>query len=92
MGAFRLIYRLPWMLLHVLLGLPPTLLSFLPFFKAIELSGRPLNVIMVTWWSGMTCRIFGLRRRIKGEFAPGPNWWSQTIFPGSISRFCTACR
>ena len=34
MGAFRLIYRLPWMLLHVLLGLPPTLLSFLTFFKA----------------------------------------------------------
>jgi 1-acyl-sn-glycerol-3-phosphate acyltransferase len=71
MGAFRLIYRLPWMLLHLLVGLPPTLLSFIPFLKAIELGGRPLNVIMVNWWSGMTCRIFGLRRHINGEFAPG---------------------
>jgi 1-acyl-sn-glycerol-3-phosphate acyltransferase len=59
------------MLLHLLVGLPPTLLSFIPFIKAIELGGRPMNVIMVTWWSGMTCRIFGLRRHIKGEFAPG---------------------
>lgn len=71
MGAFRLFYRLPWILLHLLVGLPPTLLSFIPFLKTIELGGRPLHVIMVTWWSGMTCRIFGLRRRIEGEFAPG---------------------
>jgi len=71
MGVLRLIYRIPWMLLHLLIGLPLTLLSYAPLFKAIRLQGLPLNIFMLHWWSGMTCRIFGLQRRVTGRFTPG---------------------
>ena len=71
MAALRLIYRLPWMLLHLLLGLPPTLLSFAPSLRVITVRGLPLNHFMMHWWSAMTCRIFGLQRSVKGQFTPG---------------------
>ena len=71
MGALRLIYRLPWMLLHLVVGLPPTLLSFAPSLRVIKLRGVPLNHFMMHWWSGMTLRIFGLRCSVSGRFIPG---------------------
>jgi 1-acyl-sn-glycerol-3-phosphate acyltransferase len=71
MGALRLIYRLPLMLLHLFLGLPLTLLSYTPPLKAIRLRGLPLNHVMLFWFSGTTCRIFGLQRHITGQFTPG---------------------
>jgi len=71
MAALRLIYRLPWMLLHLLVGLPPTLLSFAPSLRVIKLRGVPLNHFMMHWWSAMTLRIFGLRCSVKGQFITG---------------------
>lgn len=71
MGALRLIYRLPWMLLHLVVGLPPTLLSFAPSLRVIKLRGVPLNHFMMHWWSGITLRIFGLRSSVSGQFIPG---------------------
>jgi 1-acyl-sn-glycerol-3-phosphate acyltransferase len=67
----RLIYRLPWLLLHLFIGLPLTLLSFVPPARAVRIRGRALNEIMQCWFAAMTCRIFGLRRRVSGTFAPG---------------------
>ena len=68
---FRLLYRLPCLLLHVIVGLPPTLLTQTSAFEAIRVRGKPIGHIMLNWWSGLTCTIFGLRRSISGEFVPG---------------------
>ena len=71
-GFWRLFYRLPWLLLHLLVGLPLTLLSFSPPIRVIQLGGLGFNEVMQAWWASRLCRIFGLRRRIEGRFVPGP--------------------
>ncbi len=71
-GSWRLVYRVPWIIGHLLLGLPLTLLSFLPPGKAIKIRGRSLNEFMLCWWAANICRIFGVRRRVSGHFAEGP--------------------
>ncbi len=71
MGTLRLLYRIPWALVHVLLGLPLTLISIGTPVSAIPIGKKTLNDIMLSWWSGTTCRIFGLRRNIQGRFEPG---------------------
>lgn len=71
MGKLRLLYRVPWMLLHLLVGLPPTLLSIATPARAIRIGNKSLDDIMLNWWSGTTCKIFGLQRRIEGSFQPG---------------------
>jgi len=59
-------------MLHFVIGLPLTLLSFLPLFRGLKISGRGLSEIMHCWWAGQTCRIFGLQRKVRGAFADGP--------------------
>lgn len=71
MGILRLFYRLPWLVVHLLVGLPLTLFSFNKPVRALRIGGRPLNDIMLHWWSGTTCSIFGLERSIKGAFPAG---------------------
>jgi len=72
MGAIRLLVRLPLLLLHILLGLPATVLSFYPPFRRRQVRGKPLQDIMLHWWTGTACRIFGVRVRSEGAFPPGP--------------------
>lgn len=72
MGHLRLFYRIPWLLLHVLIGLPLTVLSFSRPGRFIRIAGKPFNEIMLHWFSATTCRIFGLRRRVSGSFTDGP--------------------
>jgi len=71
MGILRLLYRMPLILLHVLLGLPLTLLSLTSLARTIRVGGRPLNDIVPGWWGGLACSIFGLKVVIQGEFPPG---------------------
>ncbi len=71
MGILRLFYRLPWLVVHLLVGLPLTLFSFNRPLRTMRIGGRPLNDVMLHWWSGTTCRIFGLERSIKGAFSAG---------------------
>jgi 1-acyl-sn-glycerol-3-phosphate acyltransferase len=71
LGFLRLIYRLPWFILHLLLGTPLTVLFQFAPARAIRLGGRPLSEILLTWWSAMMCRIFGLRRSVSGCLQPG---------------------
>lgn len=71
-GSWRLLYRIPWLLVHILVGLPITLLSFLPPGRAIRFRGRGLNEHMQCWWATGVCRIFGVRRKVLGSFPPGP--------------------
>lgn len=71
MPALRLLYRLPCLLLHLLVSLPPTLLAQTSFFRKIHLGEKPVSDIMLFWWSRLTCSIFGLQRSIDGQFTPG---------------------
>ena len=71
MGTLRLFYRIPWILVHLLIGLPLTMLSIGTPAGAIRIGESSLDIIMLNWWSGTTCSIFGLQRSIKGIFHPG---------------------
>ena len=71
-GILRLAYRIPWFLLHVLLGTPLTVVCQASLLKAIPVGSLSLGEVMSTWWSGMVCRIFGLDRRVRGSLTSGP--------------------
>jgi len=71
MGSWRLFYRFPIMLAHLLVGLPPTLISFLPAISRVTIRGRSASEVMHCWWAATTCRIFGLRPKVRGSFLPG---------------------
>jgi 1-acyl-sn-glycerol-3-phosphate acyltransferase len=71
MTRWRMLYRLPWLLLLLLIGMPLTLLTFLPPFTRLCVGGRSINEIMQTWWAACICSGFGLRRKVRGSLAPG---------------------
>lgn len=55
----------------MLLGTPLTLFFFLPGIRRFRLGGRPAYETMMCWWARMVCRIFGIRRRVRGRFPAG---------------------
>lgn len=69
--VFRYLYRVPALLLHLLVGLPLVIVSMLPLWRHWRLHGEPLEHVMVRWWSGVLLRIFGLRVRRFGQPLPG---------------------
>jgi 1-acyl-sn-glycerol-3-phosphate acyltransferase len=72
MGYLRLLYRIPWLFLHVLVGTPVTVLCHYRPLRNIPLGGRPLFKVVSMWWARMVCRIFGLRLHVHGIMWPGP--------------------
>jgi len=70
--AWRLLYRVPWLIWHLAVPLPLLLLSFSHPGKAVKVRGTSLNVIMHRRWAANVCRIFGLQRRVHGTLANGP--------------------
>jgi 1-acyl-sn-glycerol-3-phosphate acyltransferase len=71
-GYWRLFYRVPCLLLHVLIALPLTMLSLSFPLRYIRIDGRPVGEFAQHWWSATTCRIFGLTHRVSGAFVRGP--------------------
>lgn len=71
MGYFRLLYRFPLMLLHMLISTPVAVFCQAPLLWKLELRGRPFPQEMSMWWARAICRIFGLRVRVTGSFEPG---------------------
>ena len=71
-GYWRLLYRLPCLLLHLVVGLPLTLLCFAFPFRHVRIGQLSAGETAQRWWSTMTCRIFGLQRRVSGTLAHGP--------------------
>ncbi len=70
--AFRYLYRVPLLLLHLLIPLPITLLSMVPLWAGLPLRDRErLDHRMVRAWSAGLMRIFGFRLRRIGEPLPG---------------------
>ena len=69
---FRLIYRLPLLILHAAVGTPLTLVFFLPLVRRWRPGGKPVSQVMLAWWARTNCRIFGVRPRIDGQLPDGP--------------------
>lgn len=67
----RYLWRLPFLLLHLLVGLPVTLLLINPVSARIELGGERLDHRVIRLWSGTLMRIFGFRLRRYGTPLPG---------------------
>ena len=72
MGYLRLLYRVPWLLLHILVGTPATVLCHYRPWKDIRTGNMTLAGTMAQWWGRTVCRIFGLRLVQHGELPPGP--------------------
>jgi len=71
-AALRLLYRLPWLMLHALVGTPLTLVCQTGPGRRLRLGRHSLSHRTLVWWAGTVCRIFGLRRRVLGELPDGP--------------------
>jgi 1-acyl-sn-glycerol-3-phosphate acyltransferase len=71
-GYWRLLYRLPCLLLHLVVGLPLTLLCFAFPIRHVRIGQLSAGETAQRWWSATTCRIFGLQRRVSGTLVPGP--------------------
>ena len=70
-GYLRLIYRVPWMLIHILVGTPAVVICQYPWAQSVRFGNSTLKEAMAIWWSRMICRIFGIRIQARGEFVPG---------------------
>ena len=66
-GYLRLVYRVPLLLLHIIIGTPATVLCQTTPGRSIRMGGKPLSDIMICWWGGTICRIFALDRRVEGK-------------------------
>jgi len=72
---FRYLYRMPLLLLHVLVGLPLTMACIVlpPLARiAVGHAGDTLDQVMIRWWQGTLMRIFGFRLRRFGTPLPRP--------------------
>jgi 1-acyl-sn-glycerol-3-phosphate acyltransferase len=67
----RLLYRLPLMLLHLVVGTPVTVACQYSWGRSKTIAGVSLAEITSRWWSSVICIIFGVGRRKIGNFSPG---------------------
>jgi len=68
---WRLAWRLPLFLLHLVIGLPLTLLCFLPGVQRVPIAGVPLRKRAHRTWQRLTLRLFGVRMDVSGRLPPG---------------------
>ena len=68
---FRYLYRVPLLVLHLLLPLPLTLLCQAPFLARLAWAGGTLGDRAVRAWSGGLMWVFGFRLRRIGQPLPG---------------------
>ncbi|GIX32588.1 MAG: 1-acyl-sn-glycerol-3-phosphate acyltransferase [Lysobacterales bacterium] len=71
-GWFRLGWRAPLLILHVLLGVLLAIGFFHPVGRRIRLAGEPLTDRLLRWWSRALLRCFGLRLIVRGSPHAGP--------------------
>jgi 1-acyl-sn-glycerol-3-phosphate acyltransferase len=67
----RYLWRVPLLLLHVLVSLPITLLMINPLFARLSRRGERLDHWAIRMWSGGLMRIFGFRLKRYGTPLPG---------------------
>jgi len=67
----RYLWRIPFLVLHLGVALPLTLLLINPLSARFELRGERLDHLAVRLWSGGLMRVFGFRLRRYGTPLPG---------------------
>ncbi|MEM1411716.1 MAG: lysophospholipid acyltransferase family protein [Pseudomonadota bacterium] len=72
LSPLRWLLRSVLFTLHATLGLVPAVLAQGRLGHSLSLGGKPLSLIMLNWWSGWTCRCFGLNPVVRGTPADGP--------------------
>ncbi len=70
--SWRLLWRFPLLALHVLIGVPLVLLTFVPGLRNLPVGRRRLHQVSHVTWSRLMLRIFGIRLQIQGRLPPGP--------------------
>lgn len=72
MGYLRLLYRVPLLLLFVLVGTPVMVVCHYRPLRDARIGGRSLVEWSEIVWSRAVCRLFGLRLKAHGSFLQGP--------------------
>jgi 1-acyl-sn-glycerol-3-phosphate acyltransferase len=67
LDPLRLIWRLPLLLIHIVIGIPLVLLSFLPGIRQVPVGSMRLHQWTHRAWSRTMLRIIGCRLRVAGE-------------------------
>ncbi len=70
--AFRYLYRVPLLLIHILVLLPLVLLSMVPLWSGVRVGGLRVEHLAIKLWSAGLMRIFGFRLRRIGAPLPDP--------------------
>lgn len=68
----RYLWRLPLLVLHVFLGLGATVVTIVFVGDRIQIGDESLHHYMIRWWSGLLCRVFGVRIEHQGVPAADP--------------------
>ena len=69
----RMLVRFPLLILHILLGIPLTIVTFNRLGRSIRVAQQSLDEAMLRWWSRTLCRLFGLQLSVTGKLAPAPD-------------------
>lgn len=69
--AGRYALRVPMLLWHVLVHLPPVMLGIALPSDRVDVRGESLRSRLVRWWQGGLMRVFGMRLRRVGTPLPG---------------------
>lgn len=72
MRLFRYLWRVPLLLLHLLLAVPVAWLVQSQWGSRRHKHGEPLNQYLVRWWTRSMLHIIGIRPRRIGEPMPSP--------------------
>ncbi|NDK38924.1 1-acyl-sn-glycerol-3-phosphate acyltransferase [Pseudoxanthomonas gei] len=70
--AFRYLYRVPLLLVHIFLLLPLVLLSMVPLWSGVRVAGLRIEHLAIKLWSAGLMRIFGFHLRRIGTPLPDP--------------------
>ena len=62
----RYLWRVPLLVLHVVVGLSLTMLMINPICARITQRGESLDQLAIRWWSIGMMRVFGMRRLFVG--------------------------
>lgn len=71
-SPLRWLWRGSLFSLHAAFGLVPAVLMQGKLGRSLSLGGRSLDVVFLNWWSGWTCRLFGLKPEVIGTPIEGP--------------------
>lgn len=72
MRLFRYLWRVPLLLLHLLLAVPVAWVAQSRWAGRRQRRGEPLNQYVVLWWTRSMLHIIGIRPRRIGEPLPNP--------------------